>query len=118
MVREVSALEGDEALVAYTSGRRERPVVALAVRYTLQVLAKQAPGRSVEVRVPPFGAVQCIAGPIHTRGTPANVVETSPQVWLALVTGDLTWDQVLVTHQVSISGQRADLSGLLPLRIS
>ncbi|MCQ9353130.1 sterol carrier family protein [Corynebacterium sp. 153RC1] len=64
-----------------------RAQVAAAVRETLEVLARIAPGRSVEVRVPPFGAIQCIEGPRHTRGTPPNVVEVDPHTWLQLATG-------------------------------
>lgn len=93
-----------------------RSVLATAVRYTLEELAAAAPGRSVEVRVPPFGAVQCIEGPRHTRGTPTNVVETDAQTWLSLATGGLSWTQAEATGAVRSSGIRADLSAYLPLR--
>ena len=73
-----------------------------------------APGNSVEVRVPPFGVTQCIPGPRHTRGTPPNVVETDASTWLSLVTGRLSWADALADGAVQASGQRADLSGLLP----
>jgi hypothetical protein len=86
-----------------------------AVRYTLGLLADQAPGRSVEVRVPPFGAIQCIAGPRHTRGTPPNVVETDPMTWLGLATGQLDWAAALAAGRLQASGQRADISSYLPL---
>src|SRR5918998_1672819 len=69
----------------------ERPVLRDAVRALLAELARRAPGRSVEVRIPPFGAIQCVAGPRHTRGTPPNVVETDPITWLLIATGRLTW---------------------------
>jgi hypothetical protein len=95
--------------------RAARPTVATAVRWTLEVLADRAPGSSVEVRVPPFAAVQCVSGPRHTRGTPANVVETDAQTWLALVTGDLAWTDAVADGRVAASGERADLAGLLPL---
>jgi hypothetical protein len=95
-----------------------RPVLVMAVRFTLEELAAQAPGNSVEVRVPPFGATQCIAGPRHTRGTPPNVVETDPQTWLSLATGQLSWAEALASRRVSASGLRADLSGVLPLAIA
>jgi hypothetical protein len=94
----------------------DRDSTALAVRYTLQVLAEKAPGATVEVRVPPFGAVQCIEGPGHTRGTPPNVIETDPQTWLALATGALAWNDALASGKLGASGQRATLEGLLPLR--
>ena len=61
------------------------------MRYTLEELGTRAPGRSVEVRVPPFGAVQCLEGPRHTRGTPPNVVESDAETWLRLATGDQRW---------------------------
>ncbi|WP_370882629.1 sterol carrier family protein [Kineosporia succinea] len=92
-----------------------RPTLADAVRFTLEELAERAPGPTTEVRVPPFGAVQCMDGPRHTRGTPPNVVETDAQTWLELVTGRLTWADAAYNGRVRASGQRADLSGLLPL---
>ncbi len=94
----------------------DRNTTALAVRYTLQVLAEKVPGATVEVRVPPFGAVQCIEGPGHTRGTPPNVIETDAETWMALATGGVTWDAALATGRLGASGQRATLDGLLPLR--
>ena len=93
----------------------ERPVFREAVRTLLAVLAERAPGRSVEVRVPPYGAVQCVAGPRHTRGTPPNVVEMDPATWLALATGRLGWAQAVTEGRVRVSGIRADLSEHLPL---
>jgi hypothetical protein len=103
-------------LAAYDRG--ERPVRAaerLAVRHLLDRLATAAPGRTVEVRVPPHAAVQAIEGPRHTRGTPPNVVEMSPRTWIDLALGRLTWDEAMAAHQVEASGSRADLSGHLPL---
>lgn len=92
-----------------------RPDLATAVRYTLEELGALAPGRSVEVRVPPFGAVQCIEGPRHTRGTPPNVVETDAQTWLGLAAGRLTWAQAQDSGRIRASGRRADLAAHLPL---
>ncbi len=92
-----------------------RDIRALAVRYTLQLLAERAEGNTVEVRVPPFGAVQCIEGPRHTRGTPPNVVETDAATWLALATGALPWADGIQSGRIQASGQRADLSGHLPI---
>ena len=86
-----------------------------ATRYLLEELADRAPGRSVEVRVPPHGAVQCVEGPRHTRGTPPNVVETDPETWLALATGAAAWDDVRRSGRLRASGERADLSAYLPL---
>ena len=87
------------------------------MRYLLQLLAERAPGNTVEVRVPPFGAVQCIPGPRHTRGTPPNVIETDAATWLALASGPRGAGRMRVAAgAVHASGQRADLDGLLPLR--
>ncbi len=95
----------------------ERAVLRAAVKQSLAALAERAPGRSVEVRVPPFGAVQCVAGPRHTRGTPPNTVETDARTWLALVTGRLAWAEALRTGRLAASGSRAgDVAALLPLR--
>lgn len=92
-----------------------RAEVAKAVRLSLRALAAGTPGRSVEVRVPPFAAVQCVAGPRHTRGTPPNVVETDPRTWLELATGRLQWTDALEAGRVTASGTRADLSRWLPI---
>lgn len=94
----------------------DRDTVATAVRYSLQRLAERAEGNTVEVRVPPYGAVQCIAGPRHTRGTPPNVVETDPTTWLQLVSGGLAWQDAMREARVHASGTRADLSTELPMR--
>ncbi|WP_370891846.1 sterol carrier family protein [Janibacter sp. GXQ6167] len=92
-----------------------RPVLAAAVRWTLEELASRAPGRSVEVRVPPFAAVQCIPGPVHTRGTPPAVIETDPDTWLEIATGALSWADAQRSRRLRSSGQRADLTPFLPL---
>lgn len=89
--------------------------VATAVRFTLEELSVRVPGRSVEVRVPPYGAVQCIPGPTHTRGTPPNVVETTATTWLALATGTLTWAEAFERGELRVSGTRADLTAYLPI---
>jgi hypothetical protein len=106
------------AVLPWLAGEGEQPeraVLAAAVRLSLRTLEQIAPGRSVEVRVPPFAAVQCVAGPRHTRGTPPNVVETDPRTWLELATGRLRWTDALDGAKVSASGSRADLSALLPV---
>jgi hypothetical protein len=96
-------------------GEPGRTVLATATRYLLEELAARAPGRSVEMRVPPHGVAQCGQGPRHTRGTPPNVVETDAVTWLELATGRLTWAEAVTTGRVTASGGRADLSGYLPL---
>lgn len=93
----------------------ERATLASAVRLSLRTLEQTSPGRSVEVRVPPFAAIQCVAGPRHTRGTPPNVVETDPRTWLELATGRLTWPDAVADGRVTASGTRADLSAFLPV---
>lgn len=92
-----------------------RSVRATFVRFTLEELATLAPGNSVEVRVPPLGVTQCVAGPRHTRGTPPSVVEARPLVWAALVLGACSWEQTVEAGVLDASGERSDLSALLPL---
>jgi hypothetical protein len=87
----------------------------MVVRTLAGVLAARAPGNSVEVRVPPYAVVQCVPGPRHTRGTPPNVVETDPETWLRLAAGRLTWADATASGRVAASGERADLSGYIPL---
>jgi hypothetical protein len=105
-----------EAAAALDRGE-EPPQATLraAARYLLQVLEREAPGRSVEVRVVPVAAVQCVAGPRHTRGTPPNVVETDPLTWVRLATGRLGWAEAVKSGAVRASGARADLSAYLPV---
>jgi len=103
----------------------EQPAVPLhrgalgrAVRSLAGRLAELHPGRSVEVRIPPYAAVQCglgDPGPTHTRGTPPNVVETDPLTFLRLSTGELSWSNAVASGRVHASGLRADLSAALPL---
>jgi hypothetical protein len=97
-----------------TGAEPQRAALRAAVRYLLGLLAERAPGRAVEVRVPPYAAVQCVAGPRHTRGTPPNVVETDPVTWILLATGRLDWARA-AGPRLRVSGPRADLSGYLPL---
>ncbi|WP_182112853.1 MULTISPECIES: sterol carrier family protein [unclassified Actinotalea] len=116
--RRTDPAEGRAAVAAWRADPSGAPrgVVRTAVRFTLEELADVAPGNAVEVRVPPDGAVQAVAGPRHTRGTPPNVVETDPATWLALATGALTWAEATSSGAVHASGERADLSGHLPLQ--
>jgi hypothetical protein len=85
------------------------------VKHFLAVLEVRAPGRSVEVRVPPYAAVQVVPGVRHTRGTPPAVIETDAETWLALATGRTTWAEALDSGAVVASGERTDLSPYLPL---
>jgi hypothetical protein len=84
-----------------------REDLAEAVRLTARTLAELAPGASVEVRVPPFVAVQCIEGPRHTRGNPPNVVETDARTWLLLATGLVSFDDAVDEGRLQLSGSRA-----------
>ena len=113
--RRTARSHGEAALLAWRAGAADRPTLATAVRYTLEALADNAPGNSVEVRVPPFAAVQCVAGVRHTRGTPPSVVETDAETWLALATGGTTWVEAVAGGAVRASGERSDLAPFLPL---
>ncbi|WP_418957911.1 sterol carrier family protein [Streptomyces tritici] len=93
----------------------DRQALAACARLLADALAVKAPGGAVEVRVPPFAVVQCVAGPRHTRGTPPNVVETDPLTWIRLATGRTDWATERAAARVSASGERADLADLLPL---
>lgn len=93
----------------------EPAAVAVATRTTARTLAERAPGRSVELRIPPYAAVQCVTGPRHTRGTPPNVVETDPVTWLEIAAGRLTWSAAAASGRLRASGERADLSAHLPV---
>jgi Bacterial SCP ortholog len=118
--RRAGGPDGERALAAVLAALDAgqpppRPELRAAVRYLLDLLAARAPGRAIEVRVPPYAAVQCGEGPRHTRGTPPNVVETDPVTWIRLATGRLTWAEGSGSGQVAASGVRADLSEFLPL---
>jgi hypothetical protein len=107
-----------EVGAALDAGAQPPPAaLRAAVRYLLRVIEEQAPGHSVEVRVPPVAAVQCVAGPRHTRGTPPNVVETDPLTWFQLATGRATWGEAVAGGRIRASGARADLGSFLPLSL-
>jgi hypothetical protein len=114
--KRISDDTGRAAVASALAGDSVRETIATAVRYLLQLLADRTEGNTVEIRVPPFGAVQAIQGPRHTRGTPPNVVETDATTWLALATGSLDWDTAVAEGRVSASGQRAHLGEHLPIR--
>lgn len=101
-------LEG--VLAALEAG--EQPPLRDLVKETARAFAAQHPGKSVELRIPPYVAVQCVAGPRHTRGTPPNVVETDPVTWLRLYGGRVRWEDAVADGRVSASGERSDLSAL------
>jgi hypothetical protein len=93
----------------------EAEALRAAARYLLYLLEARHPGRVLEVRIPPVAAVQCLPGPIHTRGTPPNVIETDPVTWVRLATGRLAWADAVRSAAVHASGPRADLAAYLPL---
>ncbi|GAA4685571.1 sterol carrier family protein [Nocardioides nanhaiensis] len=109
-----AALARAEAAV-HAGDAAERADLKLLTKHYLAVLEERAPGHSVEVRVPPFAAVQVVPGVRHTRGTPPAVVETDAATWIALASGALTWAQAEADGRVRASGERADLSPYLPL---
>ncbi|MEX5708302.1 sterol carrier family protein [Parafrankia sp. FMc6] len=92
-----------------------RPALKTVVRLFTSMLAQRAPGHAVELRVPPFSAVQIVEGPRHTRGTPPNVVEVDPAAFVLIATGRLAWGAALADGRIRASGERADLRFLLPL---
>ena len=91
------------------------PQILEQVKSTLALLSAKAPGRAIEVRVPPYAAVQCGDGPTHTRGTPPNTIEMNADTWLALAAGQLSWADAMDSGAVTASGVRADLTDYLPL---
>src|SRR6185312_3785919 len=110
--RELSGTAGRDPADVLAGLYAEREAAAAAVA---DPLATRAPGRSLELRIPPYAAVQCVAGPRHTRGTPPNVVETDPLTWIRLAAGRLDWREAVAGGAVRASGERADLTGWLPL---
>jgi hypothetical protein len=104
-----------EALGRVRAGEAGKDELRLLTKHYLALLEAKAPGRSVEVRVPPYAAVQCIAGVRHTRGTPPAVVETDAATWIAVATGELAWTDAVDAARVRASGERTDLTPYLPL---
>jgi hypothetical protein len=96
-------------------GTPDRLEVKAAVKASLAELVARAPGRAVEVRVPPYAAVQAIEGATHRRGTPPAVVECDARTWLELAAGRLAWADAVADGRVRASGERSDLSSHLPL---
>ena len=103
------------AQAAFGGGSATHADLRLLVKHYLALLAERAPGSSVEVRVPPYAAVQVVAGVRHTRGTPPAVVELDADTWIDLATGAITWSEAEAASSVRASGERADLTAYLPL---
>jgi len=118
VTRVIEAVVHSLDLSASTDGEPvglQRSAVALTCRALATGLAERTPGRSVELRVPPYAAVQCVPGPRHTRGTPPNVVETDPVTWIELATGRVGWSTAADGGRLRASGERANLSAYLPV---
>jgi hypothetical protein len=106
----------EDVLDAWDSGDEpERAAVKAAVKETLAALVERAPGHAVEVRVPPYAAVQALGGTRHRRGTPPAVVECDARTWLGLATGRVRWSDAVADGRVRASGERSDLSAHLPV---
>jgi len=88
------------------------PEIMARVKELLAQISAIAPGHAVELRIPPYSAIQCIEGPKHTRGTPPNVVEMSADTFFALSDGSVTWSDATYNGSVIASGERSDLSDL------
>ncbi len=114
-LKRIAESAGRAAVAAWARGEATPEDEARATRYCLQLLRDAAPGKSVEVRVPPYGAAQVIDGPSHTRGTPPAVIEMAPDAWLRLATGAQGFAEMKDRGELSASGERADLTAWLPL---
>lgn len=114
-LRPAPSADVERWLAAFAGGDATPEVRRGLTKHFLAVLSRRAPGRSVEVRVPPYAAVQCIEGARHTRGTPPATVETDPATWIELASGVLAWGEAVEQGRVSASGERSDLGPLLPL---
>ena len=114
-LRPASAAEVAAALADLRDEPSSTAALRLLTKHFLALLAQRHPGRSVEVRVPPYAAVQCIGGTRHTRGTPPAVVETDALTWVRLARGEMSWSEAVDTGRVTASGERSDLSAVLPL---
>lgn len=109
----VTRAEADQAIQSLQTSPQDQDTLAMAVRTSLQWFAEQNPGRAVEVRVPPYLAVQILGGTTHRRGTPPAVVEMSPQTWLELFTKKISWAEAVASGKIIASGERSDLSEIL-----
>ena len=103
------------AMERFRAGDAAGEDLRLLTKHLLALLVVRAPGGAVEVRVPPYAVAQCVTGTRHTRGTPPAVVELDPTTWIALAIGDLDWHEAEADARLTASGERSDLSDLLPL---
>ncbi len=94
---------------------KKDPKIAVEVKEILDLIKKTSPGKSVELRIPPYGAIQCVAGSSHKRGTPPNTVEMSAQVLIQLRSNPKLWAELVASGQISASGVASDLSWVFDL---
>ena len=113
MATQVTQAQVEGALLELTQNPLDKSLLAAAVRLSLDYFAQAHPGRSVEVRVPPFRAVQILGGATHRRGTPPAVVEMDARTWILLFTKEITWQNAVESGSIIASGERSDLSELL-----
>ena len=111
--------EGVKALSKYLEledkNQLDKDSLRTLIKYFLEILHKKVPGNSVEVRIPPFAAIQIIEGTTHRRGTPPAVVEISPEIFIRISLGEITWEKALTQGLIQASGQRTDLTEHFPL---
>jgi hypothetical protein len=91
---------------------KKDPQIAVAVKEILDLIKKISPGKLVELRIPPYGAIQCVAGSNHKRGTPPNTVEMSAQALIQLRSNPKMWAELVASGQISASGVASDLSSV------
>jgi hypothetical protein len=114
-LRPADPVQVADARGRFDTGTATPDDLRLLTRHTLALLAARAPGRAVEVRVPPYAVAQVVEGARHTRGTPPAVVETDPETWVRLAFGELAWADAVAAGRVIASGERSDLTWALPL---
>lgn len=111
--------EGLKALSKYLEhedkNQLDKETLRTLIKYLLEILHKKVPGNSVEVRIPPFAAIQIIEGTTHRRGTPPAVVEINPEIFIKISLGEITWQNALTQGLIQASGQRTDLTEHFPL---
>jgi hypothetical protein len=92
---------------------KKDPNIASEVRRILDLIKKTAPGNAVELRIPPYGVIQCVSGVNHRRGTPANQVEMSGKTLLFLIHNPKDWQRLCSNGEILASGTSSDLSEIL-----
>ena len=111
--------EGLKALNKYLElehkNQLDKDSLRTLIKYLLEILHKKVPGNSVEVRIPPFAAIQIIEGTTHRRGTPPAIIEISPEIFIQISLGEITWEKALTQGLIQASGQRTDLTEHFPL---